>query len=583
MTTATRSHRIGDTITALDMFSGVGGSSMGIHAAGADVVAAANHSEHAISVHAANFPGVEHFRADLINEEADCYIHPHNLPPARFLWASPSCKHHSPANAKKIYATGPTLFDYQDYDPAEEERYRNSERSRVTMICPYLYAERHRPDLVVVENVLEVTSWGPERDGSQFADWLKRWNNLGYEYECLFLNSGFFGCPQSRDRIYIVFWLRGNPRPNLDYRPPAWCTSDRCGGTETLAVQTWKPVKATWKLPKWGKYGPQYFYRCQECQEPVVPHREPSATAIDWGDLGPTVGERDRPLAPRTKDRIRRGYLKFRHHPLVVVAGGELVGMVVPRINGRPHDVNEQLPPVTANSNHLNLASIIVPAAGNTYERPGQVRARHVVDQMFSQTGTLEHGVASMPFLVEMRGGDSIVSGQHPATDPMRTITAGGMHHGLAVAGITKINGGPTDTAWHGVDHPLGAVTGRDTTGLISATLPLTHGNSDDRTRHILDQLGTLTSARERYLINAIPPEHEPDFDIDHVHFRMLKPDPELRRAMRFDDDYILFGNQTQMTMGLGNAVTPPVAAWITERALASLDDPQSQRRLDAA
>jgi site-specific DNA-cytosine methylase len=53
--------------------------------------------------------------------------------------------------------------------------------------------------------------------------------------------------------------------------------------------------------------------------------------------------------------------------------------------------------------------------------------------------------------------------------------------------------------------------------------------------------------------------------------FRMLEPHPELRRAMAFDDDYILLGNKTEMTAGLGNAVTPPVATWITGRCLDTL------------
>ena len=56
-----------------------------------------------------------------------------------------------------------------------------------------------------------------------------------------------------------------------------------------------------------------------------------------------------------------------------------------------------------------------------------------------------------------------------------------------------------------------------------------------------------------------------------NTRFRMLEPDPELRLAMAFDPDYILLGNKTQMTSGLGNAVTPPVATWITARCLETL------------
>lgn len=43
------------------------------------------------------------------------------------------------------------------------------------------------------------------------------------------------------------------------------------------------------------------------------------------------------------------------------------------------------------------------------------------------------------------------------------------------------------------------------------------------------------------------------------------RTDPELRRAMAFEDDYILLGNKTQVVSGLGNAVTPPTATWKLE------------------
>ena len=55
------------------------------------------------------------------------------------------------------------------------------------------------------------------------------------------------------------------------------------------------------------------------------------------------------------------------------------------------------------------------------------------------------------------------------------------------------------------------------------------------------------------------------------VRFRMLEPDPELRRAMAFEEDFVLLGNKSQVTAGLGNAVTPPVATWLIERCLRTL------------
>lgn len=144
--------------TAADLFCGFGGSSQGMHAAGLNVRLAANHNELAVQCHAKNFPDTEHFRADLSNQDAADYVDPADLPPVAYLWASPSCKNHSQANAKKVYAQGPqSLFD--DGEPFDHVAYANSERSRVTMMCPLRYAAKHRPSFVVVENVVEVTNW----------------------------------------------------------------------------------------------------------------------------------------------------------------------------------------------------------------------------------------------------------------------------------------------------------------------------------------------------------------------------------------------------------------------------------------
>jgi len=37
------------------------------------------------------------------------------------------------------------------------------------MSCVLRYVERNRPEILVVENVVEVTLWGPDHDGSTFA------------------------------------------------------------------------------------------------------------------------------------------------------------------------------------------------------------------------------------------------------------------------------------------------------------------------------------------------------------------------------------------------------------------------------
>jgi len=661
--------RRGSIVDAIDFYCGFGGSSQGIKAAGAVIVAAANHLDIAIQCHGANFPEVNHYRADLVNSDSADYMDAAELPAARFAWFSPGCTHHSPANAKKIYQRGrqAALFEEHDFD---EVAYANSERSRVTMSCVLRYADRHRPEILVVENVVEVTLWGPGRDGSTFAWWKRTLANIGYEIEFLFLNSQFFPpCPQSRDRLYIVCWRKGNTRPNLDYRPLAFCTSQRCGGRHVYAVQTWKKPTKAWPLPRWGKYKRQYVYCCPACLGQVEPAAYPAYTAINWSNLGPTLGERAElgmnDLATTTVDRIRRALAKFSGTPPFIIPTKSVWGTdrsviqpftaqttqqdkalvsaiiknngapneakyralspatplgalttsptqalataaVVPqRFNSNASSKHQQLPTVTTQQSDLTLSSVVIPAAGNTYEAPGYTRARHVAEQLYTQHTTQAFAFASLPSLVEMRGGGSIQAGQHPVTQTAHAVTAGGLHHGLvatplllngqdndSVHAVTepaytvranggaarlispalfaKLNGGPSDTAWHPTTDPFNTVTSRDTHGLVM--LPWIE---EFRTNPVAvtKQLATLMPQLRHTL------DSSPELSIDQItdealmntHFRMLEPDPELRLAMAFDPDYILLGNKTQMTAGLGNAVTPPVATWITARCLETL------------
>ncbi len=536
-------------LDAVEMFAGYGGMTEGVEQAGVPTRLAVNHWDRAIESHAKNFPHVDHQHADLLDDTADRYADPAKLPAAKVLIAAPSCRHHSRANAERIYRDGPNLFNYQ-LPETSADRYASSERSRATAVCPLRYAAAHRPLVAVIECTIELAQWGPKApnrstgNGSTFQWWLGEWRRLGYDFEILFLNSGFFPpCPQSRDRMYCVFWQRGLPRPDLRHRPDSYCTSSRCGGQWVPATQAWKPSKPSWPLQRWGRYSQQYFYACTACGKQAQPLAMPAFTAIDFSDLGPTVGERTGgdALKPKTLERIRRGINKFRDFPPLMIKDGAVQG-------------------------------IITPNAGNTYEHPGCSRSRHLTHQLFAQSASLEHALVTQSFISEMRGGGSFKSGQHDILSPTHTVTAGGLHHGLC--SFAKFNGGPADTAWHPLTDPLGTITARDTTGVISLTMPLVHANSGDRYRSVLEQLAALTTARERYLVT----EHRDldgggPLDLDAIHFRMLRPRTELRRAMAFPERYEFVEGHTQadITRGLGNAVTPPVSQWIMGRLLPPL------------
>jgi DNA (cytosine-5)-methyltransferase 1 len=207
-------------LTATDQFCGAGGSSLGAVAAGVELKLALNHWQLAIETHNSNFPLAAHDCTDI----SAC--NPRRYPATDILITSPECTNHSLAKGKRKPMQA-DLFGGAP-DPAEE-------RSRATMWDVPRFAEVHRYNAIVVENVVDARQW------VNWTAWLLAMRQLGYEYKTVFLNSMFaHPTPQSRDRMYVVFWRKGNKAPNLDIRPVAWC--ERCG-KDVAAVQTWKAGK----------------------------------------------------------------------------------------------------------------------------------------------------------------------------------------------------------------------------------------------------------------------------------------------------------------------------------------------------
>lgn len=290
------------SLTATDLFCGAGGSGLGAHAAGFDLVIAANHWAKAIETHAANFPSTEHDCADISQ------VNPRRYPTTDVLWASPECTNHSQAKGKSRSLQQPDIFGETLPDEA-------AERSRATMWDVPRFAEHHAYRAIVVENVVEAAKW------VQFPAWIYAMELLGYEHQLVFLNSMHAPAidapraPQSRDRLYVVFNRKGSVKPDVEPRPIAHC--EPCG-QDVHAVQWFK------KPERWGRYRAQYLYRCprQECRHSVVePYALPAASAIDWTMPGSRIGDRAKPLSSKTILRIEAGLKKY-GSSMVVPSGG---------------------------------------------------------------------------------------------------------------------------------------------------------------------------------------------------------------------------------------------------------------------
>lgn len=294
-------------LTITDLFCGAGGSSSGaIKVPGVRVRMAANHWRLAVETHNTNHPDTDHDCADISQTD------PRRYPTTDILWASPECTHHSQAKGTRKTDKTPDLFQQVLPDAA-------AERSRATMFDVLRFAEVHAYKAIIVENVVDVRDW------RLWPAWVMGLDNLGYDHELVYLNSMFAQqagapAPQSRDRLYVVAWLRGNRRPDLRRwtSPRAWCP--QCGKT-VRAVQAWKRPDR-----RHGRYKQQYVYRCPtpRCHIEVMPEVLPAAVAIDWSLPGERIGDRARPLAPKTLARIEAGLRRYARvvDPMLVPAGG---------------------------------------------------------------------------------------------------------------------------------------------------------------------------------------------------------------------------------------------------------------------
>ena len=174
-------------LAALVLFAGAGGACLGLEEAGVQVVSAVNHNDHAIQMHAANFPDTKHFRESVYDVSLDTCGRGRSI---NVIWMSPDCRHFSIAKGSSPVS--------------------DSVRSLADSIWRYLVA--FKPDILLLENVKEFLTWGPvlngkpikEHSGKGFRDWVHRLELYGYNVEWRILSACDFGVPTSRERLYLV-------------------------------------------------------------------------------------------------------------------------------------------------------------------------------------------------------------------------------------------------------------------------------------------------------------------------------------------------------------------------------------------
>ncbi|MDE2100834.1 MAG: DNA cytosine methyltransferase [Patescibacteria group bacterium] len=539
------------TITVTDLFCGAGGSSTGLSSLpGVQVVMAANHWQLAIDSHQLNHPNTDHDSADISQVE------PSRFPTTDILWASPECTNHSVAKGIKRQR------NLQEQLPGLEDRLPDAAaiRSRATMWDVPRFAEFHQYRAIIIENVVDAYRW------VQFPAWLLAMELLGYEHEIVWLNSMHaqargLPAPQSRDRMYVVFWRKGNRRPDLQKwtRPRALC--ERHG--EVQAVQVMKKKEA------WGRYKAQYLYKCPQCAAVVEPGWLPAYTAIDFSIEGQRIGDREKPLSPKTMLRIEKGIERY-WKPLVVAAAGNTYdGINTGSSYLRAYPTDTPLPIQQTTVQH---ALAFHPLITDGIHGEGTVQSG--TEPMHTQTTAQTKGVLVVP--VEGREGKFASLASEPmrtqstrnetaivvplrnhgvaksVSAPIDTVAAEGNHHAL----LMRNNDGGAEMTTPAVE-PMRTLT---TAGHQSLLVPYYgHGDASPAS----EPVGTLTTV-DRYGIAS------PSLDVDDCMFRMLTP-KEIKVGMAFPADYQLLGTKREQVKQSGNAVTPPAARDLGAAVIESL------------
>ena len=595
------------TLTLTDIFCGGGGSSTGaIQNPGIEVKMAANHWDLAVSVHNRNHPDADHAAVDLHEED------PRYFPKTDILWASPECTKWSQASGGK-YADISTslegdLLELLNPELVEEDpEVAIVQRSRLLMFDVLRFAEHHRYRAMVVENVVDIAT--NQKFAPEWALWQKGLRNLGYDYRVVSLNSMHAQAhgdpaPQSRDRLYIVCWRKGERAPDIDkvLRPLAWCPTCQ---EVVEAQQAWKKNRTV------GKYRAQYVYLHGRCGTTLEPGYLPAAAAIDWTLRGTRIGDRTKPLADKTRRRIAAGIARY-WSPLTVEAAGNTYDAASPRhpaygqpnayyrawstldalrslhttmskalvvpLEGRAGDRcrSAETPLRTQTSRHLD--ALVEPAF--MLERRFDYRTRAVSDPISTLTAndTSKALIEPSPFIAELRGGGSDA---RSVESPMSTVTASGNHHALIQANnhtnrahpvtevlptaTTATGGGAAlvvpyygaSQSAHPADKPIGTLTTVDRYALIQRHNS-SKGDGAEMVTPASEVMRTLTTTAQQSLLTPGDIEAAAA-QVDDCLFRMLEPH-EVAAGMAFPADYVWEGTRRERVKLAGNAVTPPAA-----------------------
>ncbi len=412
-----------------------GGASTGIEmATGISVDIAINHDPEAIRMHKANHPNTKHYCESVwdVDPMEAC-----KGKPVALAWFSPDCKHFSKAKGGK---------------PKDKN-------IRGLAWVALRWAGKVRPRVIMLENVEEFKTWGPlnrnhrpikNKQGVTFRKFVSQLEDLGYEVEYRELVAADYGAPTMRKRFFLVARCDGGP---IFWPAPTH------GPADSVAVKAGllKPYLGAYTQLDFSLPCPSIFDTAEEIKRKYGIRAQ-------------------RPLAPKTMERIARGLKKFvidNTEPFIVQVNH----------SGAKSDycksTNEPLSTVTGKHGFGIVEPYIVPIGYG--ENKGQLPRVHDIEEPLPTIVSSGKHYLCEPYMVQIGQTGFAADRSKDVREPLTTIVSKNEHCLIEPKLAPYVEVNRSDRPGNSVEEPISTVTGVNQHCLVSPTLIQYHSETSEK------------------------------------------------------------------------------------------------------
>ncbi len=436
----------------VDSFAGGGGASTGIEmATGHPVDVAINHNEAAIMMHRRNHPFTEHYIEDIWQVDPVAAVRGRHV---RLAWFSPDCKHFSRAK-------GAALID---------------KKIRGLAWAVLRWAAKVRPDVIMLENVPEFTTWGPVRKGKAvkkkagqtYHKWLRQLHELGYVIETRRICAADLGAPTIRTRFHLIARCDGKPIvfPERTHAPRDHVDVRR---------DKLKPWRAASEVIDFSLPCPSIFATKKEIKERY------GVNAI-------------RPLKENTLRRIARGLDKF-----VIKSGEPFIVECNHKGDGHTNGLDKPCGTITAKHSAGIVDPLMIPYHMHNHSNASGTNMNDPVNTVTGVGAQMVVEPIVTPYAICNNAGNA----PHGMDEPVPTVTTGGRNI-LAAPTLIQYHTEQSAKEVRGqaLDEPIQTVDAANRYGLSSVFLSEWYGNAREGI-DLLDPVQTITGKDREALTSA--------------------------------------------------------------------------------